>query len=153
MKAIYFLSIFIYFALCCGANLNNPVRKFWIVNCLNSECINDLNTCIDLKCGTEKQCVSCVEKINPNCKECSESIYSPNEMAHIDGSDYFLCDNSIDLYLTGCSFYCRGKYRSDGYCYESSSTFNFQYCKCYGEIVTSHQASTTNQPTTSLFLK
>ena len=141
----------IFFIFLCIASVSAvDLSKIWTVTCRSDFCKEGLDTCISSNCYGARGCKSVIDTFYPNCTRCVDDILDQSNYELVNGNYQLICDNTDDLQVKACLFYCRVNWYPYGECVRQNN--NMRICRCLVEDtnipITTTTTTTTIETTT-----
>ena len=121
----------------------------WTVTCRSEFCKESLETCISNNCFGVRVCKSIIDTFYPNCTRCVDDILDQSNYELVNRNYQLVCDNTDDLQVKACIFYCRVNWYPYGDCVKQNNYMRI--CRCLDEDINTpiSTLTTTTSPYTS----
>ena len=134
--------------LCIASVTAVDLSKIWTVTCRSEFCKEGLELCITSNCFGARQCKSIIDEYYPACSICANEILDTSQYELVNGNYQLVCDNTDDLHVKACLFYCRVNWYPYGECVRQN---NIPICKCGNEDTNINTPISTTTTTSTPF--
>ncbi|CAF1079029.1 unnamed protein product [Brachionus calyciflorus] len=97
----------------------------WSNTCTINKCELALDSCYF--CLGQRQCITCVNSLKPECLKCLEEIFDKKNLNNLNGHQNLICSSNEEINQKACHLHCRGKYQQTGECELKNKQ---KTCKC-----------------------